>query len=161
VCVLGFGLVSCATATGPETPAALKYADNHMEWCTPIKTHPDLAVGIAVDPAGDEPITIKSIDPVDISAMRIDGTWVVPIDLDNRIGTNDWPIPSDEQWWSKRQRAAGATLKPGEHHDVILHVHHTGPGHGSLRDVKITYEQNGETRTADTHIAVRMAEEDC
>jgi len=160
-CVLVFGLVSCARASGPTTPAALHYTDNGLEICVPISTHPDLAVGIRVDLRGDEPMTIKSIQAVDASALRVEGTWVVPADPDNRTGSADWPIADGEPWWSKRRQAEGTKLNPGEHHDLILHVHHTGPGNGSLRDVKIEYEQDGQLRVADAHTSVRMATGTC
>jgi hypothetical protein len=160
-CLLVFGLVSCARAAGPETPAALKYADDGTEWCTSVASHPDLAVGIAVDPTGDESIVIKSVKPVDESGMKIAGTWVVPIDPDNRIGAVRWPVSGDRAGWSKRRQAVDATLKPGEHHDLVLHVQYTGPQNGSVRDVKVTYEQDGKTRTADTHVAIRMAQGEC
>lgn len=160
-CVLVFGLVSCARATGPGAPAALRYADNHMEWCTSISVHPDLAIGIPVDPRGDDPITLKSVEPVDGSGIRIAGTWVVPIDPDNRVGSTDWPIPGDQEWWTKRQPAVDAQLVPRHHHDLVLHVQHTGPGAGLIRDVTITYEQSGKIRTAFTHLAIRMATGEC
>lgn len=160
-CVLVFGLVSCTRASGPTTPSALHYTDAGLEICVPISTHPDLAVGIRVDPRGDEPITIKSIKTVDASALRIGGTWVVPADPDNRIGSADWPITDGKSWWSKRREAEGIKLKPGEYHDLILHVHHTGPGSGLLSDVKIEYEQVGQLRVADAHTSVRMATGSC
>lgn len=125
--VLVFGLVSCASGSGPPTPSALHYTDNGLEMCVPISTHPDLAVGIRVDPRGDRSITIESIQTVNPSALRVDGTRVVPADPDNRIGSADWPIAAGESWWSKRRQAKGTKLSPGEHHDLILHVHHTGP----------------------------------
>lgn len=160
-CMLVFGLVSCARGAGPTTPSALHYSDNGLAICVPISTHPDLTVGIRVDPRGDKSITIKSIQTVDASALRVDGTWVVPADPDNRIGSADWPIAAGESWWSKRRQAKGAKLSPGEHHDLILHVHHTGPGNGSLRDVKIKYEQDGQPRVADAHTSVRMTTGTC
>lgn len=159
--VLLFGLVSCARRSGPTTPSALHYTDNGLEMCVPISTHPDLAVGIRVDPRGDELITIKSIQAVNPSALRVDGTWVVPADPDNRIGSADWPIAADESWWSKRRQAKGTTLSPGEYHDLILHVHHIGPGNGSLRDVRIKYEQDGQSRVADAHTSLRMTTGTC
>lgn len=160
-CVLVFGLVSCTRASAPMTPSALHYTDNGLEICVPIRTHPDLAVGIRVDPRGAEPITIESIQTVDASALRVDGAWVVPADPDNRIGSADWPIADGESWWSKRKQAMGTKLRPGEYHDLILHVHHTGPGNGSLRDVEIKYEQDGQSRVAHTHTGVRMATRTC
>ncbi len=58
-CVLVFGLVSCARDSGPTTPSALHYTDNGLKICVPISTHPDLAVGIRVDPRGDQSIIIS------------------------------------------------------------------------------------------------------
>jgi hypothetical protein len=159
--VLVFGLVSCARGSGSPTPSALHYTDNGLEMCVPISTHPDLAVGIRVDPRGDRSITIKPIQTVNPSALRVDGTCVVPADPDNRIGSADWPIAAGESWWSKRRQAKGTKLSPGEHHDLILHVHHTGPGNGSLRDVRIKYEQDGQSRVADAHTSVRMTTGTC
>lgn len=162
-CVLVLGLVSCTRVSGPTTPPtpttppALHYTDNGLEMCVPTSTHPDLAVGIRVDPRGDEPITITSIETVDASGLRVEGAWVVPADPDNRIGSADWPITDGGSWWPRRERAEQAKLHPGQQHDLILHVHHTGPGSGSLRDVKIQYEQDGEPRVADAYTGVRMA----
>lgn len=160
-CLLALGLVSCSTEHAPSTPSALHYADNGLGICVPISTHPDVAVGIRVDPRGDEPITLESVQATDASALRVDGTWVVPADPDNRIGSADWPIADAEPWWSERRRAEGATLEPGEDHDLILHVHHTGPGDGSLRDITIEYEQHGQRRVADAHTSVRMTTGAC
>lgn len=156
-CVLVFGLVSCAGASGPSTPAALHYTDNGLDVCALLSRYADMSVGIRVDPRGDKPIIIKSIRPIDATGLRVDGAWVVPADPDNRIGLVEWPITDGGSWWPERRPAKGAKLKPGEYHDLILHVHHTGPGNGSLRDVKIEYEQEGQTRVADAHESVRMA----
>lgn len=156
-CVLAFGLASCAGASGPTTRPALHYTDNGLEVCALLSRYTDMSVGIRVDPRGDEPITITSIRLVDGEGLRVDGAWVVPADPDDRIGLVGWPITDGGSWWPGRRPAAGATLGPGEYHDLILHVHHTGPGDGSLRDVEIEYEQEGRTRVADAHERVRMA----
>lgn len=152
--VVVFGLTACA---GAATPAALHYTDEGTEWCAPAATYRDLVVGIPLDTSGENSITLTGVTPVDADGIQVIGAWAVPIDPNNRIGTDRWPISKSVTWWKKRERAVGAELKQGTHHDLVLHLLHTGKGSGKITNIRVKYRQGSADRTADTFTTIRIA----
>ena len=121
-----------------------------------VSRHRDFGVGIQLDGTEHpitEPVRIDAVEVADQDGVRVVETVLVrfPAGAD-RIGSTDFPLSRER--WPDVEPAAGTLVRPGEHADLVVHVHRTSAEGGSASGISVVYSQGATRWRVDTHTTV-------
>lgn len=156
-------LVACAAQVSTDGP--LRAGGDPSEVCTVQPDQGSAVFGNVVANDSDEPLTITGASLVGAINLAIEDVRVMPIDETHSFimgtGSTHPTVPDAIAAWDSAEQLNNHELGAGQEMNIVLAVVNGTSETGTSRAVRFEYEQGARKFTAETNMALELADDDC